>query len=150
MGIREEMPLLARHEGEWEGTYTYVDLDGMVVDRHNAQLTCTLPNSGDWDYYQINRYTWEDGRTEEHRFPGSYLGQGRCAFDTERIKGEFWAVDDDTIYLSWIYKESGADLRLFELIVLSPDGNTRSRVWQWVRGGKCIQRTLIDETRVES
>ncbi|MEU8249671.1 DUF3598 family protein [Nonomuraea sp. NPDC048916] len=148
MGIREEMPLLARHEGRWEGAYTYVDPAGKIIDAHRAELTCSFPADGEWDYYQVNRYTWPDGRTEEHRFPGTYLGGGRCAFDTDRIRGEFWAVDDDTIYLSWIYKEHGADLRLFELIVLSPDGNSRSRVWQWIRGGVCVQRTLIDETRV--
>ncbi len=149
MGIREEMPLLARHEGEWEGTYVYVDADGKIVDSHRSHLTCTLGDGTDgWDYHQVNVYTWEDGRTEEHRFPGTYLGGGHCGFDTDRLTGEFWGVDDNTIYLSWIYKEKGADLRLFELIVLSEDGNHRNRVWQWILSGICVQRTLINETRV--
>lgn len=148
MGIREDMPLLARHEGEWEGAYTYVDRSGKVTDEHRSLLSCRLPDDGTWDYYQVNKYTWADGRTEEHRFPGTYLGDGRCEFDTERIKGEFWAVDDTTIYLSWVYKKRDADMRLFELIVLSEDGRNRSRTWQWVSGGLCVQRTLINETRV--
>lgn len=148
MGIRDDMPLLARHEGEWAGTYTYLDREGKVTDTHSSQLTCSLPEDGEWDYHQVNRYAWDDGRTEEHRFPGTYLGNGRCAFDTDRIKGEFWEVDANTIYLSWIYKETGADIRLFELIVLSDDGRHRSRVWQWLKDGQCFQRTVIDETRV--
>src|SRR5437868_7942337 len=135
MGIREDMPLLARHEGEWEGTYTYVDTEGKIIDSHRSTVICSLPGDGESDYYQVNRYTWEDGKTEQHRFPGSYLGEGRCAFDTDRIRGEFWGLDDSTIYLSWIYKERGTDVRLFELIVLSEDGNSRSRVWQWITGG---------------
>ncbi|WP_433213948.1 DUF3598 family protein [Microtetraspora malaysiensis] len=148
MGIREEMPLLARHEGVWDGTYTYVDPDGKITDSHRSRLTCAFPEDAEWDYHQTNVYTWDDGRTEEHRFPGTYLGGGRCAFDTDRIKGEFWGVDDSTIYLSWIYKELETGLRLFELIVLSEDGNSRNRVWQWIKHGTCVQRTLINEKRV--
>ena len=29
--IKEGMPLLARHEGEWKGVYTYIDPDGKKV-----------------------------------------------------------------------------------------------------------------------
>ncbi|MBB5079706.1 DUF3598 family protein [Nonomuraea endophytica] len=146
MGLRDDMPLLARHEGEWEGTYTHLDADGNLIDRHRSHLTCTIVD--DKTYHQVNRYTWDDGRTEELQFPGTYLGNGRCGFDTERIKGEFWELDASTIYLSWIYKAADEDLRLFELIVLSDDGKSKSRVWQWVKGGVCVKRTLIDERRV--
>lgn len=148
MGIRDDMPLLARHEGEWAGTYTFLDRDGNITDTHASLLSCSLPEEGEWDYYQVNKYTWEDGRTEEHRFPGAYLGEGRCAFDTDRIRGEFREVDGNTIYLSWIYKQDDVDVRLFELIVLSDDGQNRSRVWQWLKDGVCFQRTVINETRV--
>ncbi|GAA4082728.1 DUF3598 family protein [Nonomuraea soli] len=149
MSIKQDMPLLARHEGEWEGTYTVVDPEGKVTDRHRSHLTCSFPSDGSHDYYQVNRYTWDDGRTEEHRFPGRYLGGGRMAFDTERIKGETWELDGQAIYLHWIYRAEGQDLQLFELIVLSRDGRHRSRVWQWIRDGVCVQRTLIDEMRLE-
>ncbi|MEV4167175.1 hypothetical protein [Nonomuraea dietziae] len=146
MGLRAEMPLLARHEGEWEGTYLHLGRDGGVLDSHRSRITCSIV--GDAAYHQVNEYTWEDGRREVHEFPGAYLGGGRCAFDTERISGEFWEVDASTIYLNWVYKAEGEDLKLFELIVLSDDGGTRSRVWQWIRSGECIRRTLIDEKRV--
>ncbi|GAA3593667.1 hypothetical protein GCM10022419_090860 [Nonomuraea rosea] len=146
MGLRADMPLLARHEGEWEGEYLHLDRDGTLLDRHRVSMTCAI--AGDAVYHQTNRYTWDDGRTEVHEFPGEYLGGGRCGFDTERIQGEFWELDDSTIYLSWRYKDEGADLRLFEMIVLSQDGTSRSRVWQWVKGGECVRRTLIDERRV--
>ncbi|GAA0928103.1 DUF3598 family protein [Nonomuraea longicatena] len=146
MGLREDMPLLARHEGRWTGTYTHLDPQGTLLDRHSSHLTCTIVDER--TYHQVNRYTWDDGRTEEIAFPGTYLGGGRCGFDTERITGEFWELDASTIYLTWLYKAAAADLRLFELIVLSDDGEHRSRVWQWIQSGVCVKRTIIDERRV--
>ncbi|MGI5287872.1 hypothetical protein ACQEVF_31660 [Nonomuraea polychroma] len=144
MGLRADMPLLARHEGEWAGEYRHLGRDGTLLDRHRVQMNCRIV--GDAAYHQVNRYTWDDGRTEVHEFPGTYLGDGRCGFDTERLKGVFWEVDDSTIYLTWQYK--GKPLRLFEMIVLSEDGRSRSRVWQWLEDGVCVRRTLIDERRV--
>ncbi|MCF6475724.1 DUF3598 domain-containing protein [Nonomuraea sp. MG754425] len=142
MGLRERMPLLARHEGEWEGDYLHLGRDGHLLDRHRVRMTCAI--SGD-TYHQTNRYTWDDGRSEVHEFPGVYLGDGRCGFDTERIEGVFWELDDSTIYLTWRFK--GQDVRMFEIIVLSEDGRSRSRVWQWLQDGVCVRRTLIDERR---
>lgn len=146
--IREDMPLLARHEGRWKGAYTYLDAAGTVTDRHESLLTCTLPMDGEYDYHQVNEYAWDDGRTERRVFPGVYQGGGRCTFDTDRLRGEFWELDDRVIYLNWIYKAEGEDLRLFELIHLSEDGDERARVWQWIRDGVCYRRTLINETRI--
>ncbi|MEO3889810.1 hypothetical protein [Nonomuraea sp. B5E05] len=146
MGLREDMPLLARHEGRWEGEYVHVDPGGAVLDRHRVEMTCAIV--GDAAYHQTNRYTWDDGRVEVHEFPGRHLGGGRCGFDTDRLKGEFWELDESTIYLRWQFKAEGENLRLFELIVLSETGDTRSRAWQWIRDGVCVRRTLINERRV--
>ena len=32
MGIREDMPLLAKHEGVWDGVYTYFNADNVKID----------------------------------------------------------------------------------------------------------------------
>ncbi|NRQ34407.1 DUF3598 domain-containing protein [Nonomuraea sp. NN258] len=146
MGLREDMPLLAKHVGEWAGEYVHVDGAGKELDRHRVEMTCAITE--DDRYHQTNRYFWDDGRTEVLEFPGSYLGNGRCGFDTERLKGEFWELDSSTIYLTWQYKAEGEDLRLYELIVLSDDGKSRNRVWQWIKDGECVKRTLINEKRV--
>ncbi len=150
MGIREGMPLLAKHEGEWEGVYTYVDRDGKIIDQHRSHLTCLLPAEGEFDYVQINRYTWPDGRSEEHSFPAAYDGHGHLFFDTERLKGIIWGLDENAMYLTWKYKSADPadDQRLFEIILLSDDGQQRSRVWQWLEQGVCVRRTLINETKV--
>ena len=72
--IKEGMPLLARHEGEWKGVYTYIDPDGNIIDKHKSHLSCTFPEEGEYDYVQINRYEWEDGKKEERIFPAVYRG----------------------------------------------------------------------------
>ena len=45
MGIREEMPVLARHEGVWDGVYTYFDSQDREIDRHKSRLFCRIPGS---------------------------------------------------------------------------------------------------------
>jgi hypothetical protein len=140
------MPVLARPAGEWEGTYTYVDRDGKVVDQHRAQLSCLFPSEGEWPYRQTNRYTWADGRKEVHEFPAAYH-DGRIWFDTERIQGSAWETDDSTVILTWQYKDN-PDEYLYEMIQLDGTGTKRSRVWQWFRDGDCYQRTIINEQKI--
>ena len=147
MGIRDEMPLLARHEGEWFGTYVYVDLEGKVIDRHASHLTCSFPERGEHAYYQINRYEWEDGRREEFHFPATYKDK-KIWFDTERIRGYAWEVDDRTVILTWRYK-SAPETYLYEMIQLSPCGRYRARTWHWFEDGRIVRRTLINEERRE-
>lgn len=147
MAIRDEMPLLARHAGEWQGEYIYIDNDGNVLDRHASYLTCTFPENDPFGYYQINRYTWADGRVEEHHFPGHFR-DGRVYLDSERIHGYTWEVDDKTIVLTWSYKTDPENY-LYEMIQLSPDGNHRARTWHWFRNSEIYQRTIIKEMRVK-
>jgi hypothetical protein len=145
--IREAMPLLARHEGEWVGSYIYVDPAGKIVDQHASHLTCSFPLDGTGDYFQINHYTWDDGKQEEHRFPGMFR-DGRIWFDSERIKGHAWEADDKTVILTWHYKTDPANY-LYEMIQLSPCGQHRARTWHWFENGELVRRTLIKETRLK-
>ena len=146
MGIKEEMPLLARHEGEWEGTYTFIDREGKVIDKHRSHLKCAFPTVGEFPYHQTNSYTWDDGKTEVIEFPASYK-DGKLWFDTERINGACWEVDDHCIVLHWIYV-ADPTITLYELIHLDDSGNNRTRTWHWLKDGVCFQRTIIDEKRV--
>lgn len=146
MGIREQMPVLARHEGDWEGSYIWVDTDGNVTDRHRSRLSCTFPDSGDFEYLQINRYTWPDGREEVNEFPAT-LRDGQIWFDTDRIYGHAWEIDERTLCLTWVRKDDPAGY-FYEMIQLDDSGTNRARVWQWFEGGVCRRRTLITEHRV--
>ena len=144
--IRDEMPVLVRHEGDWKGTYIVVDNEGKIIDKHQSHLTCQFPQDGSYPYFQINRYEWADGKREEHQFPGMYKDK-KLLFDTERILGEAWETDDSTIILRFGYKGI-PDSYVYELIVLSTCNNHRARTWHWFKNNQIYQRTLIKEDRI--
>jgi hypothetical protein len=144
--LREEMPILVRHEGDWIGTYTVVDLQGNILDRHESHLTCEFPMEGAFPYYQTNRYTWSDGKKEEYKFPGMYRDKALW-FDTERVDGKAWEVDDATIMLRFSYK-GVPSMSLYEMIQISPCNNYRARTWHWFENNKLDRRTLIQEERM--
>ncbi|MBD2492797.1 DUF3598 family protein [Nostoc sp. FACHB-280] len=144
--LREEMPVLARHEGDWVGTYTLVDTEGKILDQHNSHLSCQFPNDSPDSYYQVNRYTWANGKQEEHQFPAKYCDKA-IWFDTERITGKAWEIDDSTLILWFSYK-TVPDAYLYEMIQISPDNNSRARTWHWFKNHQIYQRTLIQEQRV--
>ena len=145
--IRWRMPVLARHAGEWEGTYSYVGVDGERIDEHKSHLTCRFPEEGEWDYHQTNKYVWADGKQEEHVFPAKYA-EGRIWWDTERIEGCAWEIDSRSICLTWVRKDLPGEY-LYEMIQLSADGNKRGRTWHWFRDDEMYMRTLIKEHRVK-
>ncbi|XBQ16650.1 MAG: DUF3598 family protein [Oceanicaulis sp.] len=144
--IRWRMPVLARHEGEWKGVYTYVDIEGKELDRHDSHLICRFPEDGEWDYHQTNRYSWADGKSEEHVFPATYA-EGRIWWDTERIEGCAWEIDARTVCLTWVRKDLPGEY-LYEMIQISQDGNKRGRTWHWFKDDEMYMRTLIKERRV--
>jgi hypothetical protein len=143
--IQEEMSVLARHEGDWIGTYILVDLKGNILDQYQSHLTCEFPENSPYPYYQTNRYTWSDGKKEEYKFPGTYRDKALW-FDTERVDGKAWEVDDSTVMLRFSYK-GVADMSLYEMIQISPCNNYRARTWHWFKNNKLYQRTLIQEER---
>lgn len=147
MSIREEMPVLVRHEGDWVGTYTVVDIEGNIIDKHKSHLTCQFPEIGDYAYYQINRYEWNDGKREEHQFPGTYR-DNKLWFDTERIEGYAWEIDDSTVIL-WFGYKTMPDMHLYEMIQISPCNNYRARTWHWFKKNQIFRRTLIQEQRMK-
>jgi hypothetical protein len=144
--LKRILPLLARHEGVWEGTYRYFDLHGRQTDEHASRLLCRFPDAGQ-PYHQTNYYRWADGRREVRDFPAA-VKDGRLWWDNEFIVG--WACDvslDDikrTTMLYWT-RTGEPDLYLYEMIQLSDDGKARARVWQWFKADRLFQRTLVDE-----
>ena len=149
--IKEALPLLARHEGVWDGWYRYYNAAGDKVDEHRSRLVCRCPAEGPYPYHQTNHYTWEDGRTEERDFPANWDGGEKIWFDTDLIDGWAAAVPLDeksrTMMLHWVRKGE-PDLYLYEMIQISDCGRYRSRVWHWLKGGRMHMRTLIDEEKV--
>jgi len=147
--IKKIMPLLARHEGVWEGVYRYYDDKGEKIDEHQSRLLCCLPSEGEYDYHQVNHYAWEDGRSDKKEFPAK-LRDGRIWFSgiIEGWAAEF-ALDDknSAIMLHW-QSQALPGAFLYELIQISDCGRYRSRMWQGIKDGKTLRRTMIDETKV--
>lgn len=145
--MAKEMPLLARHEGVWDGTYTYFNADSEKVDEHASRLLCRITGDDAVPYHQTNYYTWPDGKTEIRDFPATYR-DGRIWWDNELIQG--WAAEvglDDkhrTIMLYW-QRTGDPSLYLYEQIQISDDGQNRCRTWHWIRDGKLETRTAIQE-----
>jgi hypothetical protein len=146
MGIREDMPVLASHEGTWTGEYVHVDATGTIIDRHRADLSCSFPEDGSHPYYQVNTYTWDDGRQEVIRFPAEYRDQ-QIWFNTDRIDGRAWEIDERTVMLTWQYKSDPSNY-LYEMIQIDASKQHRARTWHWFEGGVLVKRTLINEQRV--
>lgn len=146
MPIRDEMPILARHEGYWMGKYTLIDTEGTILDKYKSHLSCQFPKDSPYSYYQINRYQWPDGKREEHHFAGTYRDK-KVLFDTERIYGCAWEADDSTLLLRFSYKMM-PEINVYEMIHISPCNNYRSCTGQWFKNNRIFKHTLIQEERV--
>ena len=145
--IAKEMPMLARHEGVWDGVYTYFNAKNEKVDEHASRLLCRIPSDGPYPYHQTNHYKWADGRTEIRDFPAEYR-DGRIWWDNELIQG--WAAPvpldehNRTMMLYW-QRTGDPELYLYEQIQISDDEQNRCRTWHWIRNGKLETRTAIQE-----
>lgn len=131
MCIKEDMPLLARHEGVWDGTYRHYDAARKHVDEHQSRVICRFPDGGPEAYVQTNQYSWTDGRSQSPDCPAIH-GDGRLWWDKVLIKG--WATE--------------LSLYLYEMIQLSGCGKKRLRTWQWIRDGEIEAPTTIDKKLV--
>ncbi|HQA18772.1 MAG TPA: DUF3598 domain-containing protein, partial [Novosphingobium sp.] len=124
LDIRAAMPLLARHEGVWDGVYSYFNARNEKVDEHSSRLICRFPDQGPFPYHQTNHYTWADGRRESRDFPATYR-DGRVWWDNDLIKG--WAAEvpldeyNRTVMLYW-QRSGDPSLYLYEQIQISDDG----------------------------
>jgi hypothetical protein len=154
--LRRLQPILARHEGVWEGVYRRYDALGKPIGEHRSRVVIRYrpdPKGGNDLYEQSNYYHYPDGRLEEIHTLGSFDGE-RLRFYSERVDG--WAKDDTTdpdrracILFMRFKKNVGwytAGVQVYELINISDDGRHRSRMTQHLQGGRAITRTLIDET----
>lgn len=144
----KDFPILSRHLGEWQGEYVHLDAEGNEIDRHASHLRMWEPEDGSCDIKQVNTYTWPDGRVDAVEFPGVLKGRN-VHFETDRISGHMHQADEQTILLTWSYKEllkSGN--YLYELIQLSKDGQQKVRTWHWMEDDRIIRRTVIREHKV--
>jgi hypothetical protein len=147
--IREMMPLLARHEGVWKGTYRFVTPQLELLDQYDFKIIVSFPDDaqGGITYRQESHYTWLDGREQQLDFEAQYTDNGRVEFGG-RLHGSMFELDDRTLYLSFGFDDQpGVDV--CEMIQLAPNNRDRARTWHWIKNGRLFQLTLVDEHRVE-
>lgn len=154
--MRRLQPILARHEGVWEGVYRRYDAVGRPIGEHRSRVVIRFrpdPAGGSEIYEQTNLYYHPDGRIEEIQTRGTFDGE-RLNFYSDRVDG--WSKDDTTdpgrrtCILYMLFKKDvswyTAGVQVYEIINISDDGRHRSRMTQHLKDGRALTRTLIDET----
>ncbi|MBT4741029.1 MAG: hypothetical protein HOO09_11655, partial [Rhodospirillaceae bacterium] len=91
--VRERLPVLARHEGVWDGTFRRVDADGQIVEEFQSRIIKRFLPDEFWPmiYHQTNIYDLPDGTKQVIDTKGKYI-DGKVWFESERVDG--WQLDD--------------------------------------------------------
>ena len=152
--VRERLPVLARHEGVWDGMFRRVDADGRIVEEFSSRIIKRFLPDEFWPmiYHQTNMYDLPDGTKQVIDTKGKY-DDGKVWFESARVDG--WQLDDPsdpfnrTVFLYMVYK-SDPNQYVYEMINISDDGKNRTRMTQFLQDGKTTKRTLIDEHLVSS
>jgi len=150
--VRERLPVLARHEGVWDGMFRRVDATGKVTAEFSSRIIKRFLPDEQWPkiYHQTNKYVLPDGTRQVIDTFGEYR-DGKIHFESERVTG--WQLDDPadpfhrSVFLYMVYK-SDPDKYVYEMINISDDGKFRTRMTQFLKDGKTTSRTLIDEELV--
>ena len=150
--LKAKFPVLARCEGVWKGVFRRFDGNAKLLAEFKSTITKRYLPDAPWPrvYHQTNHYDFADGKTQTLETFGHYA-DGKIHFESDRVKG--WQLDDPadphkrSIFLHMVYK-SDPDQYVYELINVSDDGKFRTRMTQFLKAGRTVQRTMIDEEKV--
>jgi hypothetical protein len=153
--LKAALPVLARNEGVWDGTYRRYGADGGLLAAFQSRVVMRFRDDvpDEQMYHQTNLYRFADGKTQTIESRGWFDGE-KLRFGSDRdIAG--WAADDRTdssgliCLLHMNVRTATPQLPqgtlCFELVQLSADGKNRARMAQYVCAGQVIMRTMIDE-----
>jgi hypothetical protein len=150
--IASILPVLARHEGVWDGWFRRIDPNGNKLEEFQTRVIVRYLSDDHWPniYHQTNAYTLPNGVSQQIDTNGS-VQDGRLVFASTRVSG--WSVDDPTdphrrsalMHMDFL---TDPGLHMYEMMQISDCGRHRTRVAQFLRDGLTVSRTLIDETRV--
>lgn len=142
---KDLMPVLARSSGRWTGIYRHVSPAGELLDEHRVDTWSTFPEDGSCDFRLEAHNRWADERESRIVLEADYK-DGRLVWKGDRLTGEMWEVDDQTIYLRFAYTDDPG-LLVCEMIQASRDGQSRARTWHWFRDDRLVRITLTEEQR---
>lgn len=136
--------------GVYAGTFRRYDGDGQLLEQFPAEVVVRLQrDNGRLLYHQTNLYRHPDGPVQRLDSHGE-IRDGRLWFSNERLQG--WTLPlpapaGDRAAVLMMEFIDGSGLTVHELVVISGDGQQRSRVAQYFRDGRVVRRTTIDETK---
>lgn len=152
----ERLKPLLEQAGTWKGTFTRVGANGKIEEQFPSTIVVKVGAVNDARaYFQTNTYMKADGKVEVLESIGR-IEVDRVRFDSPQISGFSAPITDDpTRRTSLLYAKFKVEkgpmvgVEMFELITLAPDGKSRVRDTQFMRGGQLLRRTIIDEQKVE-
>jgi hypothetical protein len=140
---------VSRQVGVWKGTFRRYDAEGNLTATFPSEIIARLKNEqGLARYHQTNRYFLPDGKEQVIESFGE-VRDGRIWFANERVDG--WSMDaagDTARRMTMLNMTMKDGSYVHEVISLSDDGKRRSRATQFLKDGKILRRTLIDEEKV--
>ncbi len=148
---RKSMPHIAQQQGVWRGVFRRYDADGRLTAEFPSEITMrVMPKDGRLMYHQTNRYL-PAGEPEEVLESYGEVRDGRVYFGNARLDAWKMDVPDDPSGRSAVilmqYKD-GSGLYVHEIVSVSADGRHRARATQYLKDGRIVRRTLIDEDKV--
>ena len=156
--LKQALPIMAMNEGVWDGMYRRYGPDGALMAAFKSRVVMRYRDDAPADqmYHQTNLYEFPDGKRQVIESYGQFDGE-KLTFGSDRdISG--WAADDKTdpngrtclLYMDvnspTPQLEKGT--HCYELVQMSECGQYRLRAAQYMKDGKLVMRTLIDEQRV--
>jgi hypothetical protein len=136
--------------GVYSGTFRRYDADGQLLEQFPAEVVVRLQHkNGRLLYHQTNLYRPADGPVQRLDSHGE-IRDGRLWFSNERLQGWTQPVQapaGDRAAVLMMEFTDGSGLTVHELVVISADGQQRSRVAQYFCNGRVVRRTMIDEAK---
>ncbi len=150
--LRRRSPLTAKMEGVWEGTFRRVDHEGKVISTLPSRITVRLLPDGEvHDYHQTNILNPDSSEEQRIESYGKW-DVDRLRFFNDRVDGWAKAVAADEAGQTSVFLmefKDGSGLTVSEVVSFVPgDPDVRMRATQYMRDGRIVRRTLIDEIRV--
>jgi len=146
---------LMAQQGVWQGSFRRYDCVGACYETFASTIVVRMEErSGQLHYHQSNHYRWPDGSEQTFDSEGE-IRDGRVWFRNGQLEG--WAMElpegglagdgsSAAVLRMWSREAGGA--QQVELIQVSPDGWRRHRLFQSVRDGEVVRRTVIDEEKI--
>lgn len=139
--------------GVYTGTFRRYDADGQLLEQFPAEVVVRLQRiNGLLVYHQTNLYRPAAGPVQRLDSHGE-IRDGKLWFSNERLHGwtmPIQAPAGDRAAVLMMEFTDGSGLTVHELVVISGDGQQRSRVAQYFQNGRIVRRTVIDETKLSA